>query len=152
MKLLRDEPQQLLVLEAPALGIPPVVGYVVKALVFLFVVAPVLFFATSLLRPARPELPLVAFGAVFALFWMIGASRVFVGLRKAMRFPRRVRVDRYAGELEIGEEGLLEGTTTALCPRPGGRRCRRGSRPSRPRTFAGRRGWPSGSRGAKFAS
>ena len=109
MKLLRDEPQQLLVLESPALGIPRAVGYVVKLLVFGFAVAPVLFFAVPMLGSGRPELPLLAFGAMFALFWMVGASRVFVGLRKTLRFPRRIRVDRYAGELEIEEEGLLEG-------------------------------------------
>jgi len=109
MKLLRDEPQQLLVLESPALGIPPSVGYIVKLLIFGFVVAPVLFFAMSFLGPGQPELPFLAFGALFAVFWVVGASRVFVGLRKTLRFPRRIRVDRYAGELEIEEEGLLEG-------------------------------------------
>lgn len=109
MKLLRDEPQQLLVLEAPALGIPPAAGHVAKVLIAGFAVAPVFFFGASLFGPDRPEPVIIGFALLFATFWLIGVWRVVVAARKALRFPRRVRVDRYAGELEIEEQGLLEG-------------------------------------------
>ena len=76
MKILRDEPQQLLVVEAPALGIPRGVGTFVKLLIFGFVVAPVFFFGASFFGPERPEPALIAFAVLFAIFWAFGVSRV----------------------------------------------------------------------------
>jgi hypothetical protein len=109
MKLVRDEPQQLLVLESPGLGVPRFVGWLVKLIAVGFAVAPLVILGPLFMGPQRPELPFIIFGAFFGLFWVVGAGSILRGVRKMLRFPRRIRVDRYAGELEIEDESLLDG-------------------------------------------
>ncbi|HET7293405.1 MAG TPA: hypothetical protein VFM88_13350 [Vicinamibacteria bacterium] len=116
MKILRDEPQQLLVVEAPALGIPPAVGIVLKVVVFGIALAPLFFFSGSFFAPEPEPLPVMAFVAVATLAWLFVLLYFYRYARRAWRLPRRIRVDRYARELEIEEEGLLDGKRSEVLP------------------------------------
>jgi len=113
MKIVRDEPQQLLVLETPVFRLPPAaVGCAwlgIGILVFLFGSFGLLEALWNGRRPEPLELGLQLL--VPGAFVLVVAAAYF-RLRRRLRFPQQLRVDRYAGELELAEVGLLGGSST----------------------------------------
>lgn len=115
MKIVRDEPQQLLVLEARLVAAPPAVLGCIGVVVFgLFVGIPASEVLASLLRGSRPEPLELVLTLVPPLGGAVLASFVVWGLRGAGRYVQSLRVDRYAGELTIVERSPLGGARTRL--------------------------------------
>lgn len=115
MKIVRDEPQQLLVFETPVFALPPAAvgcaGVVIVGLVFGVAGFGLL---ESLLRGERPQGIELALSLVFPGIVALVAVVVFFRLRAMLRYPQRLRVDRHAGELELAEIALLGGSGTSV--------------------------------------
>lgn len=107
MKIVREEPQQLLVLESPRASLPTgavglVLALVVGAVV-VFTVVPLLV----LVAQARIGADGVLYGLPLLLLSFIGPFILYLRLRGQFTVTVKVRVDRYAGELEIEDENLI---------------------------------------------
>jgi hypothetical protein len=132
VKLTRDEPGELLLLQGEAFGIPPSVakGVVVIAAV---VVATVLGWSVaSTLGSLRQGWGDTAFVVLRSLFWLGIIGGVLITLRRSLWLRHTLWVDRRASKLSVGERkaftgGARDKTVRLLQPRApapghGGRR------------------------------
>jgi hypothetical protein len=113
MRIVRDEPPRLLLLEAPVVAAPKAVRGCLGVLLFgLFVGIPGIEVVRALLRGAGAAelavaLPFLLAGAALAALAMRS-------LRGAARYVRRLRVDGQAGELTIDEQSPLGGARSQV--------------------------------------
>lgn len=111
MKVAKDEPQRLLVLESPAVVLPrAVIGCLGVVLFGFFVGVPAFQLAASILGGARPSPAGLASALVVLLPGATMAALALLGLRRVGRYVQRLSVDRYAGELVIVEHSPLGGS------------------------------------------
>ncbi len=116
MKIVRDEPQQLLVLETAKPGVPVgAFGCLTAGIFGLVFGVPCVGFVVSGFQPG-PDRSSLLVGAFFVVFGLVISTAVFSAMRNRTRYPLRVRVDRYASELEIAEAGLLGSGRTLVVP------------------------------------
>ncbi len=116
MRIVRDEPQQLLVLETAKPSVPVgAFGCLTAGIFGLVFGVPSVGFVVTGFQPGADRASLLV-GGFFVVFGFVISAAVFSGMRNRTRYPLRVSVDRYARQLTTVEGGLLGSGRTRVIP------------------------------------